>query len=67
MIAGQFDERPAPSVTPGAQVKFMAGPFQGLYGRCKGLSGEARADVLIELLKREVVVKTRLDEVSVVG
>jgi len=66
-IGGQFDERPAPSVTPGARVKIMCGPFEGLYGRCKGLSGEARADVLIELLKREVVVKIRLGEIAVVG
>jgi transcriptional antiterminator RfaH len=67
MIAGQFDEKPPASVAPGAQVKIMAGPFQGLYGRCKGLSGEARAEVLIELLKREAVVKIGLDELEVVG
>ncbi len=61
---GQFVERPAPKVRVGEIVKCMRGPFEGLLGKCIELKGEARAQILIDLLKREVVVNIRLDEIA---
>lgn len=65
--SGEFDERLPPRMTAGAHVKFMRGPFEGHEGRCQSVSGEMRAEILIELLNREVVVKIALDELVLIS
>ncbi|VFU06999.1 transcription termination/antitermination protein NusG [Methylocella tundrae] len=60
-MSGVYDERDPAKIGAGDEVKFTHGAFGGRRGRCVAIAG-TRAEVVIELLKREVVVKIGLDQ-----
>jgi len=67
MIAGQFNEKPARTLQPGEAVKFMRGPFEGLMARIQGLHGTERAEVLLEILKSEIRVSCKADDLAAIA
>lgn len=66
-IAGEFDQKEPSRIMPGAQVRFSRGPFEGLIGICQAVNGEARAKVLVEFLKREVICHLSTSELSIIN
>jgi transcriptional antiterminator RfaH len=68
-IAGVFDprEEEQPRIDVGAEVKVMRGPFEGLGGQCMGLSAAGRADVLMQMLNSERLVKIPVDQLALVA
>jgi len=67
MIAGQFTEKPVRALQPGDAVKFMCGPFEGLMARIQGLHGTERAEVLLDILKSEIRVSCKTDDLAVIA
>lgn len=63
---GIFDEKPPARIEAGACVMFERGPFAGMVGRCKSVDGKARAQILIELLKREVAVLAEINNLTLI-
>ena len=53
----ELSEGQAPTLTPGAAVEVLEGPFAGLKGVFQEASGEARALILLRILGQPAVVK----------
>lgn len=53
----ELSEGRAPTLTPGAAVEVLEGPFAGLRGVFQEASGEARALILLHVLGQPSVVK----------
>lgn len=53
----------ASALTPGEDVKFLAGPFAGLIGRLEHLDAYGRITVLLDLLGRATPIRAQASEV----
>lgn len=53
----ELSDGQAPTLTPGAAVEVLEGPFAGLKGVFQQASGEARALILLRILGQPAVVK----------
>lgn len=60
-ISGMFETKPARRIKAGDRVELIGGPFEGRIGVCHSVTGDARADILLELLQRHVRVRIALD------
>ncbi len=59
--AGVYCEQEPRAMSVGMKVKIAQGPFEGRTGVCQLVSG-SRAEILIEMLTRAVLVKIGVDE-----
>ncbi|MGH6840441.1 MAG: hypothetical protein ACREDT_16970 [Methylocella sp.] len=61
VAAGEVKELVEPVIRSGTAVLITAGALEGLPGACTAITGDRRADMLIDLLGRMVHVKIASD------